>query len=89
MPVVHRKKGPDNRHIAESGKCSKFIQMNLTHCKVAQDSLEQTIYLSETKIVSRSEPYKNHHGNIEATDPIRERLYGVRSPSYTLHFETD
>ena len=46
----------------------RFIQINLNHCRVAQDLLEQTIYESDVEIAIISEPYRNRHGGVWVID---------------------
>ncbi|CAD7081762.1 unnamed protein product [Hermetia illucens] len=46
----------------------KFIQLNLNHCRVTQDLLEQTLFESEMEIAIISEPYRHRYGGIWVTD---------------------
>lgn len=46
----------------------EFIQIKLNKCKVAQDSLEQTIYESELQTGIMSEPHRIHDGDVLVID---------------------
>lgn len=70
MMFVQRKEGTgyprgQMTRIQEGVKCNekiKFIQLNLNHCRVTRNLLEQAIHDSKVEVTIVSELYRNHHG---------------------------